>query len=399
MATIRKLKAVLSADISAFDDGMKKAGDGLVRFASRARTELSGAENNVRSFSSTAGGSLSSTVEAFGGATSAVGLMTAAIGGISVAKLLELGKVAIDTRADMEALEKGLAAVTKDTGSLTDQMARLKNVAKLPGLGFEEAVKGSVRLQAAGFSAQEAERYLKSFGNAIASVGGGKAELDGVTLALAQMAAKANVSAEEINQLAERLPQIREAMKEAFGTADTELMQKAGLAPKAAIDALSKVLEKAKEVDGGLKNAKENISDAFKAMFNEIGRSGQPVVEGVLNPLADWLERATKGVKAVNDIRDSATVVRNAALGRPLGKVDPKTARTAIQAEADRLSSQLAPLRGIRDDDPRMSAGIVEYRRQLENLQAALRGRDMQSQMTGVSLKLSEAAALARVVL
>jgi hypothetical protein len=42
----------------------------------------------------------------------------------------------------------------------------------LPGLGFEEAVKGSIRLQAVGFSADEARKTLETFGTAIAATGG-----------------------------------------------------------------------------------------------------------------------------------------------------------------------------------------------------------------------------------
>ena len=91
---------------------------------------------------------------------------------------LALGKSLITTAANMEALRKGLDSVATAADPTSKQLERLKEVAKLPGLGFEEAIQGSVRLQSAGFSANLAERSLKAFGNALATVGRGKAELD-----------------------------------------------------------------------------------------------------------------------------------------------------------------------------------------------------------------------------
>jgi tape measure domain-containing protein len=143
------------------------------------------------------------------------------------APLAALGIAAVKTATDFDSLKRGLTAVTKEAGPVEAQLARLKEVAKLPGLGFREAVQGSINLQAAGFSAKEAERALKGFGNALATVGKGKTELDGVILALTQIQSKGKVSAEEINQLAERVPQIRQIMLQAFGTADTEVIQRA----------------------------------------------------------------------------------------------------------------------------------------------------------------------------
>ena len=119
-----------------------------------------------------------------------------------------------------------MRAVTGSASLAAEELKKLEKTAELPGLGFEQAVQGSINLQAASFSADEARQTLEGFGNALATVGGGKADLDGVVRALTQIAAKGKVTAQEINQLAERLPQIREIMKEAFGTSNTEELQK-----------------------------------------------------------------------------------------------------------------------------------------------------------------------------
>lgn len=148
---------------------------------------------------------------------------------------------------------------------------RLREVAKLPGLGFREAIQGSIRLQAVKLNAQLSERALASFGNALATVGKGKADLDGVTLALTQIVSKGKVSAEEINQIAERVPQIREAMKAAFGTADTEVLQKQNLAPEKFIEGIVAQLEKLPQASGGAQNAWENFTDSFDQAMVTLG--------------------------------------------------------------------------------------------------------------------------------
>lgn len=212
------------------------------------------------------------------------------------------GTALVKTVADMEALRMGLTAVAGSSAETEKQLVRLKEVAKLPGLGFAEAIQGSVRLQSAGFSAQLAERSLKAFGNALATVGKGKAELDGVTLALSQIASKGKISAEEINQLAERVPQIRVAMKEAFGTADTEVLQKAGIKAEEFVTRVVAQLEKLKPVTGGTKNSFENLADAFQAAGDRIGQKLLPAVNEAIPKVESLVNFAVEAVEAFSNL-------------------------------------------------------------------------------------------------
>lgn len=195
------------------------------------------------------------------------------------------GAAVIKAAADMDSLKCGLTAVAGSSEEAEKQLVRLKEVAKLPGLGFREAIQGSINLQAAGFSATLAERSLKAFGNALATVGKGKSELDGVGLALSQIASKGKISAEEINQLNERVPQIRAAMKAAFGTADTEVLQKAGIGAQEFVERVVAQLEKLPQVTGGVKNAFENLTDAVEQSAVRVGNKLIPTVEKILPKL------------------------------------------------------------------------------------------------------------------
>src|SRR5690606_38101108 len=72
------------------------------------------------------------------------------------------------------------------------------------------------------------ERAILGFSNALLRAGRDSSELGGIAQALAQIAGKTSIQAEEINQLAERLPGIRRLLLETFGTANAEELNKLG---------------------------------------------------------------------------------------------------------------------------------------------------------------------------
>jgi tape measure domain-containing protein len=167
---------------------------------------------------------------------------------------------------------RGLAAYAKNAQELQAQLTRLNEIAKLPGLGLTEVRAGVLNLEAAGLSAQTSERALMAFGNALALVGKGKSELDGVILALGQIASKGAISAEEINQIAERVPQIRQVLVSAFGTASTEAIQKMGLSADVAIGKIIAGLEMLPKATSSALTTFENLQDALEQAFLPIGR-------------------------------------------------------------------------------------------------------------------------------
>lgn len=247
-------------------------------------------------------------VNVLGGVGGASGVASAALGGIAVAATaaaVAIGAVgvagaaiasrSIQAAADVQALEMALAQYSDTAEEAAIQTQRLADVAKLPGLGYREVVKASVRLQAVGFDARLAERAILAFGNALAASGGGKAELDGVILALTQIASKGQISAEEINQIAERAPQVRQALKDAFGTASTEEIQKMGVSAQDAILRIIAQMEKLPKVAGGWRNSLDNIGDAFDRAFVAIGGVINAVVIPAVDQLGGLIESLVSG--------------------------------------------------------------------------------------------------------
>lgn len=217
--------------------------------------------------------------------------------------IIAAGAAALKSAGDMQALEKGFAATYKGAEPLADALAKVQELAKLPGLGLKEALQGATNLQAAGFSADLARRSLGAFGNALATVGRGKDDLNGVQLALGQIASKGKISAEEINQLAERVPQIRAAMQAAFGTADTEQLQKMKIGATEFVEGVTRELEKLPKVTGGINNAFENLGDSFSKATAKIGSRINTLfdVEGAIGRVGDFIDGLIVKFEALPD--------------------------------------------------------------------------------------------------
>ena len=255
------------------------------------------------------GASLASTASRVDSLSNKLGSLGSTLSLGITAPVAALAAATVRSATSLDSLTRGLEAVSGSAEAAQAQLVSLREVAKLPGLGFREAIEGSVRLQAAGFSAQLSERSLKAFGNALATVGKGKADLDGVTLALSQIASKGKISAEEINQLAERVPQIRKAIQAAFGTADTEVLQRLGVSSEEFVTKIVGQLEKLKLVTGGPQNAFENLSDAINDASARVGAKLLPAVvnlipvletiAGAAANLADVFTRLPQPVQAV----------------------------------------------------------------------------------------------------
>lgn len=181
------------------------------------------------------------------------------------------GAGAIAAAADVEKLTLALSAVTKETGPLNSQLDRLRKIAESPALGFEQAVAASTRLQAVNLSAQEAERTIAAFGNAVARSGGGAEDFDGTIRALTQIASKGKVFAEEINQINERVFEIRPAMEAAFGTSVAKDIEDLGITAEEFIAKVTTEFEKLEKVDGGLANSLENARISIKLFAADVG--------------------------------------------------------------------------------------------------------------------------------
>jgi tape measure domain-containing protein len=156
-------------------------------------------------------------------------------------------------------------------------------------LDLASAVDGQVRLQTMGYTADEATQHIKTLAKNVAAFGGGANEMKGIILAFSQISSKGQVFAEEINQIAERLPTVRQLMKETFGTSNAEELQKMGMSAKEFTDRMIAGMESAQPVTAGLQEELTKLQLAWDALFADDS--------GSIAKAVGWLTTFTQYVK------------------------------------------------------------------------------------------------------
>jgi tape measure domain-containing protein len=219
------------------------------------------------------------------------------------------GLVAFNNALRFDSITRGLATVSDGYDQLEAQIFRIQDIAKLPGAGFEEVSAAVLALESVNMKAELAERTVRAFANALASVGKGKAELDGVITAITQIISKGKISAEEINQIAERVPQVRKLLLEAFGTADTEEIQRMGIEATEAVERIVSAAEKLPKVSGGFSNLLENLEDSIKRATLPLGRGLAEGFQEITPLIEELLSGSEKVGKTIGEVISSVARV------------------------------------------------------------------------------------------
>ena len=232
------------------------------------------------------------------------------------APLAALGAVAVAASAKMDGLQRGLnaistaelarngttgfSAIQAATAATSERLKQLEVLAKAPGIGFEQAVQGDIRLRSVGISAAQSAKALKEFANAIATTGGGASEFDRVTTQLAQLSAKGKVLSQDLRPIIEAAPSVSQALLKLYGTIDSETISaslgKQGKSSQDFIAVLTDELAKLPRVTGGLANSLENLAQTTTQSLAKIGDG----ISQALN-LPAITEKLSNGVEALGN--------------------------------------------------------------------------------------------------
>lgn len=214
----------------------------------------------------------------------------------------------VESAKRFDSLQRGMLSVTGSAIGAAREIERLQEVAKLPGLGFEEAIQGSINLQAAGISADQSRKLLLGFGNALATVGKGKHDLAGVILALTQTASSGRLLGQELRQLQQRVPQIRALLVDAFGTADTEELAKRGISARQFFQEIGGALLQLPRMTSGVQNAFENFQDALFRIRVFVGQRLLPPIVRALEQLDKSLSQNADSIEKFANFLGNVTV-------------------------------------------------------------------------------------------
>jgi len=239
--------------------------------------------------------------------------------------IIGLGIASVKAFSDMEKLEKGLTAIMGSSELAKDEIVKLREVAKLPGLGLKEAVQGSINLQAVGLSAEEAKSTLMGFGTALAAVGKGKVELEAIQYQLTQMISKNKLLAEDYKVIQSNLPLMAEGMRAAFGTSNIDAIRETGISAKDFTLQLSNALSllpQTQNVTGGLANSFENLSDNIFISLNELGKTINETLklEVVFTKISDKIQMMVDKFKALSPAQQE-NIVKFALFAAAIGPI------------------------------------------------------------------------------
>lgn len=215
------------------------------------------------------------------------------------APLLAIGAGAVQAAGEFERLRLGLEATMTGAGysiaQARDELEKLREVAKAPGIDFEQAVQGSLRLQSVGLSAEQARETIKQFANGVAAAGGTAQNFEGVTRQLSQIISKGKILNEDLIILKENMPSVSRALVSAFGTDTAEGLRDLNISAEDLVVTLTQELAKAPRVAGGISNSIQNAQVAVKEAAARIGDSLNRAfnVTGGLENFAAFVERVS----------------------------------------------------------------------------------------------------------
>lgn len=189
----------------------------------------------------------------------------------ATAALAGLAYMSSQKAAEFDALVKSLEAVEGGADKAKRAMEELRDIAKLPGLGLQEAIQGYANLRRNGMGEDQLFRLLRAAGNANALAGGGRDELQRILLAFSQIQTNGQIAGDELNQLAEAGIAAKKMIKDRFGTADGGELMKIGVDSNVAIAALIEEMEKLPTAGDSAKNTLENLQMAVDQALVSIG--------------------------------------------------------------------------------------------------------------------------------
>lgn len=201
---------------------------------------------------------------------------------------------AVQSFAEYDKMERGLTAIMGSARLAKDEFAKLREIAKDPGLGLMESVRASVGLQAAGASAELARKAIQGVGRAVGQIGEGKATLDGVMLQMRQMLSIGRIVSGDLKPIMSRIPQLGGMMQKVFGTASAEGIAKLGISAKEFIERISNELLTLPTASASLSNSFENLTDSLFILAKNIGEPLAPLFQTIADGISDMAGRIEK---------------------------------------------------------------------------------------------------------
>ena len=267
-------------------------------------------------------GGIKGLAEEFGQATKQVLLYGTAYKGLAF--LTSLPGEAFNAAKALGTYKNQLQAVTSETGTFSNSLAFVDNLAQRFNVPLESARQGFVKLYASmqptGFSQEQIEGLFTGISQASAAFGLSADKVDRVNYAFAQMASKGQIMSEELKgQLGDVLPgalslfaeaakmsipEFSKAMEDgAFkGEAMMQVLENVGILMKVKFGAAA--TGAAKTLQGALNGIQNNLKlmyEAFGPVVNRMAAVFGPQITSLIKNVTDVIKAFETGVSTTGD--------------------------------------------------------------------------------------------------
>ncbi|HET6495310.1 MAG TPA: hypothetical protein VFH61_08110, partial [Thermoleophilia bacterium] len=173
--------------------------------------------------------------------------------------------------AQRDAQIRGLAALMGSLELAQKHFEELQVLAKLPGVGLEQALLLSNRLQAAGKSAEFAKRSIMAFGNAIALAGQDASVLPLIAKGLTDIASSPIVKQQDLYQLLNNIPILGKTIIDLYGSLQSSEINKQIGSTAEFLEDLLGALERAPKAADTFANTLFNLGMTWQNIEAEFG--------------------------------------------------------------------------------------------------------------------------------
>ncbi len=224
------------------------------------------------------------------------------VGGLAIGDMLMQGaRASVQLAMGMEQTKVAFTNFLGSAERANAYLEELRQFGEVTPFQFTDLTEAAQRLMGMGFAAEQVVPMLRSIGDAMAGMGRGAEDIQGVTLALGQMRLKGRLSAEEMLQLSERgiaaWRYVADGLK--VSTAEAQKLAEKGLIPvdqaiQAILDGMSK------DFGGQMARQSETAAGRLSTLQDKIESLGLKIGD-VLLPVVSRLIEASFGLVDVVD--------------------------------------------------------------------------------------------------
>ena len=205
------------------------------------------------------------------------------------------GRYIFDVTAEFERLRLGLAALEGNTFIADEQLARLRRLADLPGIGFTQGIRAFTGLRGAGIGQDLSIRLYREIANVATLSGATQEDISENLRQFRQIFSARRFTQQDVRPIVQRNPLIQRAFLQEFGSIQAgdinAFLESNNISIEQAFERLVANLERGPRAAANtLTNAMEILQDEFDDLSRALGNQLLPTVRTVIRGMTRVLQ-------------------------------------------------------------------------------------------------------------